>query len=879
VDSRWADLFHSKNPVNDAPVIAGSGLTPVFSTAPVAVDNGIAVSDVDDTVLESATVSITSNFQSSEDVLLFTNQNGISGTYNPATGVLSLAGSATVAQYQNALASVRYNNTDQSPNTATRQIRFVVNDGQLNSNAYVVNVAVVDVNDPPKIVDGNNNSLDTLRITINEDNTLNRCLNVVDPEGDVVVINTATNITGNGSALSFSGLCFSYTPNLNFAGEETLRITVSDQVNVVFDTLVVIITINPVNDPPVLGGNTSALTYSTSPLVIDNSITVSDVDDVSLTSGEVRISSNFVATEDVLNFSNQNGISGSYNAGTGVLTLTGAATLAQYQAALRSVTYTNTDGTPTVNTRQVRFVVNDGDANSNVHIRSIVITDVNDPPVIVDNNNLRLDTVRLNVAEDTPLNSCVLVIDPDGDLAVIESIQGITNNGVYSSISGLCFTFTPDLNFNGQDTARIIVRDVRNPDSKRDTALIIVTVTPVNDPPVVNGFSLTINENESRAICVDAFIFDIENDPSVFASGVSDHGTSVSNTVNACSVSFLYPPAVNYEGRDTVTIRVCDALNSALCDTALVIIDVLRLNDAPVIEPVDTLFMYEDSVSVDINSVCLELTDDSPSLTYTSVKLYGEGSLTRPATLPDRCFFYEPVLNWNGAAAFVVEVCDNESPSLCARDTVVIIVQPVNDRPDAQNDTLAEIPGNRIATINVLSNDSAIAIPYREFYDIYANDSIDNLTVSRAEPSNGTVIVNNDGTISYLPAMDFKGAAEIRYWIHDSGMLIDSAIVFVEVGPPPFKIYEGVSPNGDGKNDFWRIDGIDAFPNNLVRVFDRFNNLVFETRGYNSESNYWVGQANHGLVRGTLPEGTYFYSISLGDGSALLSGYVILKRE
>jgi gliding motility-associated-like protein len=94
-----------------------------------------------------------------------------------------------------------------------------------------------------------------------------------------------------------------------------------------------------------------------------------------------------------------------------------------------------------------------------------------------------------------------------------------------------------------------------------------------------------------------------------------------------------------------------------------------------------------------------------------------------------------------------------------------------------------------------------------------------------------------------------------------------------------FKIYEGISPNGDGKNDYWRIDGIEGYPNNLVRIFDRFSNMVFETNGYTNESNNWYGQSNHGLVRGALPDGTYYYTVSLGDGSGTKSGYVILKRH
>jgi gliding motility-associated-like protein len=92
-------------------------------------------------------------------------------------------------------------------------------------------------------------------------------------------------------------------------------------------------------------------------------------------------------------------------------------------------------------------------------------------------------------------------------------------------------------------------------------------------------------------------------------------------------------------------------------------------------------------------------------------------------------------------------------------------------------------------------------------------------------------------------------------------------------------VYQGVSPNGDGKNDYWRIDKIEEYPGNTVRIFDRFNNLVYETHGYSNETNNWAGQSNHGVARGILPEDTYFYWVDLGSGSGTYSGYVVLKNH
>jgi hypothetical protein len=79
----------------------------------------LALSDVDDTNIESATVAITSGFAAGEDVLGFTDQNGITGSYEPVTGVLTLTGSATLADYQTALRLVTYENTSEVPSGAT----------------------------------------------------------------------------------------------------------------------------------------------------------------------------------------------------------------------------------------------------------------------------------------------------------------------------------------------------------------------------------------------------------------------------------------------------------------------------------------------------------------------------------------------------------------------------------------------------------------------------------------------------------------------------------------------------------------------------------------------------------------------------------------
>ena len=109
----------------------------------------LALNDPDDTNIESATVAITAGFAQGEDVLGFTDQDGITGSYDAATGILTLTGSATLAQYETAFQSVTYENTSDDPSVATRTLSFIVNDGEADSNTLTRDINVIPVNDAP----------------------------------------------------------------------------------------------------------------------------------------------------------------------------------------------------------------------------------------------------------------------------------------------------------------------------------------------------------------------------------------------------------------------------------------------------------------------------------------------------------------------------------------------------------------------------------------------------------------------------------------------------------------------------------------------------------------------------------------------------------
>ncbi len=178
IDSNLAYATIDILAVNDASVessIEGMALAYTENDWAVAISSTLAIADLDDTHIESAVVQITAGYNSGEDVLSFTNQNNITGSYNSSTGAWTLTGSATLAQYETAIRSIRYTNISENPDTTTRTVSFTVNDGDDNSNTVTRDITIGSVNDDPT----NAGSLSS-DITVTEDVSSNIDLSAID---------------------------------------------------------------------------------------------------------------------------------------------------------------------------------------------------------------------------------------------------------------------------------------------------------------------------------------------------------------------------------------------------------------------------------------------------------------------------------------------------------------------------------------------------------------------------------------------------------------------------------------------------------------------------------------------------------------------------
>jgi len=131
---------------NDAPVLdaltASEQLDYARGDGAKVVNATVSVTDVDDAMMAGATITISQNYQTGEDSLGFVDQNGITGSWDPINGVLTLSGPATTANYQAAMQSVTYANNGVPPTASDREVTFSVDDGADISNTVTTTISV-----------------------------------------------------------------------------------------------------------------------------------------------------------------------------------------------------------------------------------------------------------------------------------------------------------------------------------------------------------------------------------------------------------------------------------------------------------------------------------------------------------------------------------------------------------------------------------------------------------------------------------------------------------------------------------------------------------------------------------------------------------------
>jgi gliding motility-associated-like protein len=158
------------------------------------------------------------------------------------------------------------------------------------------------------------------------------------------------------------------------------------------------------------------------------------------------------------------------------------------------------------------------------------------------------------------------------------------------------------------------------------------------------------------------------------------------------------------------------------------------------------------------------------------------------------------------------------------------------------------------------------------------NNPVNGLTLNASTTAGTLSSVVNDGNGGYtitLTSSTTPGNAEITITVDGISQLQTIIIEFTPV-TSLFFIPEGFSPDGDGVNDTFIIQGTDGYKVTLT-VYNRWGNVVYESRTYNND---WDGQANQGIVLGQkLPDGTYFYAVDLNNGQKPYVRYFTIKRK
>ena len=323
--------------------------------------------------------------------------------------------------------------------------------------------------------------------------------------------------------------------------------------------------------------------------------------------------------------------------------------------------------------------------------------------------------------------------------------------------------------------------------------------------------------------------------------------------------SFTYTHNGGETTTDAFTYKVNDGTVDGNTVTVSITITVVPVNNAPI--AVADTYTVNEGATLTINAALGVLNNDTDSdgdpITSILVSSVSNGTLTLNA---DGSFTY----THNGSKtlndSFTYKVNDGKIDGNTVTVAIIITNHTVNHIPIAVLDS-ASTTQEKAVTISVLSNDTGL------------EDGI-SIHISK-QPTNGTVVVNSDSTITYKPNNGYSGNDEFVYQICDTNGDCAEAIVSIKVNAVIF-VPDGFSPNADGINDYFEIPELKSYTNVNIQIFNRWGSVVYENNNY---KNNWDGKANKAsLANNVLPAGTYFYIIKLSNPDRQLNGYVYINR-
>lgn len=420
---------------------------------------------------------------------------------------------------------------------ATVTLEITVSDG-LASTSATPTISIVDLDEPPVAVD------DADTTTEDTATTIDLGANDTDPEGRSLTWNTpATSVLG-GTVTEVGGVA-TYTPPADVFGSDTFTYTVGDPAGNLSAPATVTIAIAAVNDAPVAGPD-FGLGFTTPE---DTVITTRD-----LTSNDADVDHLVDPTSLAIVSGPTNGLAVDNNDGT--------------------VSYT--PNANHVGPDSFSYTITDADgAVSNTAAVTIVVSAVNDPPMANADGGVGFSTVE-DTAFTTPDVTANDTDVEDGtiDGATLSIVTGAANGTVVDNGDGT-IGYTPDADWNGTDTVTYSVTDTDGAVS--NTATITMVVTAVNDPPVANDDTLTVDRG-SAATTIDVRLndTDVENGAltvTLVADGA--YGTTVDNANG--TITYTHDGTATLT--DSFTYTVTDAGGASATADVTVTIDPPEDND------------------------------------------------------------------------------------------------------------------------------------------------------------------------------------------------------------------------------------------------------------------------------------------------------------
>ncbi|BCD99391.1 hypothetical protein MARGE09_P3593 [Marinagarivorans cellulosilyticus] len=688
-----SDIDSSLNATSVAIVSAPSqGSTSINSTTgaitytPTANSNGsdsftYTVNDAEGATSNSATVSITitaandapvataDSTTTDEDtsvlVDVLANDSDIDSALNAASVAIVSAPSQGNTSINTTTGAITYTPTANS--NGSDSFTYTVNDAEgATSNTATVSIAINAVNDAPVAA---NDSAST-----NEDNAVQVAVLANDSDIDNAInaasVTIASNPSNGTTSVNTGTGAITYTPAANFNGTDTFTYTVQDAAAGMSNAATVTITVNAQNDAP----NATADTASTpedNAISIDVAANDSDIDN----GDSIDTSTLMVVT----------------NASNGSAVVTGG-----------EIVYTpnlNFNGTDTFT-----YTIDDQNgASSNVASVIVNVTGVNDLPTAAN------DSATLEEDGSTVIDVAANDSDIDGTIAantvtiVTPASHGATT---IDAITG-AITYTAEANYFGSDSLTYIVQDDAGGSS--NTATVDITVTSVNDVPVVADDTAVLVEDSAHTINVLGNDSDIDGTLVASSVTVVTAPANGSASVNTATGSIVYTPGANFNGSDSLTYTVQDN-DGGTSATATVTITVNAVNDAPLANN-DAATTDEDvAIVIDLaaNDSDLDGTLDFASLAIVSAPSQGSVSDNADGTIT-----YTPNANVNGSDSFSYTLADNEGANSNTA-TVTITINAVNDAPVLTGTASAMVDedGNYSFTPMISDNDTGDTLTF-----------------------------------------------------------------------------------------------------------------------------------------------------------------------